>query len=125
MGATTDVLHGVRYAAPCPVASQPEGPARRVPSGPRVRPLPTRGEHRRMAARPVSLFPLPPQPTTFVGRAAEVAALTRLLAEPDCRLVTIVGPGGIGKTRLALEVAASAAPAFDGVAFAPLQGVPA
>src|SRR3712207_1580304 len=78
-----------------------------------------------MAARPVSPAPLPPQPTTFVGREAEVAALTRLLAEPDCRLVTIVGPGGIGKTRLALQVAARAAPAYaDGVAFAPLQDVP-
>ena len=79
-----------------------------------------------MVARPVSPVPLPPQPTTFVGREAEVAALTRLLAEPDCRLVTIVGPGGSGKTRLALAVAARAAPAFaDGVAFAPLQDVPA
>src|SRR3712207_1145039 len=78
-----------------------------------------------MAARPVSPAPLPPQPTTFVGREAEVAALARLLAEPDCRLVTIVGPGGIGKTRLALQVATGAAPAFaDGVAFVPLQDVP-
>src|SRR3712207_5633490 len=77
-----------------------------------------------MAARPVSPAPLPPQPTTFVGREAEVAALAQLLAEPDCRLVTIVGPGGSGKTRLALTAAARAAPAFaDGVAFVPLQPV--
>ncbi len=77
-----------------------------------------------MVARPVSPAPLPPQPTTFVGREVEVAALAQLLAEPDCRLVTILGPGGSGKTRLALEVAAGAAPGFaDGVAFAPLQPV--
>lgn len=45
---------------------------------------------------------LPLQPTPFVGRSAELAALNALLANPDTRLITIVGPGGIGKTRLAL-----------------------
>ena len=69
---------------------------------------------------------LPPQPTTFIGRAAELAELARLLADPACRLVTIVGPGGIGKTRLALAAAARAGAAFaDGTAFASLQAVPA
>lgn len=41
--------------------------------------------------------------TTFIGRDSELAALDRTLGDPACRLVTIVGPGGIGKTRLALE----------------------
>ena len=50
---------------------------------------------------------LPHQTTPFVGRATEVAELNRLLAEPTLRLVTILGPGGIGKTRLAQEVAAT------------------
>ena len=45
---------------------------------------------------------LPSQPTPFIGREAELAALDRLLADPERRLVTIVGPGGMGKTRLAL-----------------------
>jgi predicted ATPase/DNA-binding SARP family transcriptional activator len=50
---------------------------------------------------------LPVQLTPFVGRKAELADLTRILAAPELRLVTIVGPGGIGKTRLALEAAAA------------------
>ncbi len=43
--------------------------------------------------------------TPFMGRAAELAELPRLLASPNHRLITILGPGGMGKTRLALEVA--------------------
>ena len=50
---------------------------------------------------------LPSQPTSFVGRAAELAELRSLLSGGS-RLVTIVGPGGIGKSRLALQVAAEA-----------------
>ena len=48
---------------------------------------------------------LPSQPTTFIGRETEIAEIIALLAKPDCRLLTLVGPGGIGKTRLALTVA--------------------
>ena len=47
---------------------------------------------------------LPPQATGFVGRQAEVAQVSVALME--CRLVTIVGTGGVGKTRVALQVAA-------------------
>ena len=50
--------------------------------------------------------PLPLPLTTLLGRDAELAVLARLLGRPDVRLVTVVGPGGVGKTRLALEVAA-------------------
>ena len=65
-----------------------------------------------------------PQPTPFVGRAAELAALAARLAEPGGRLVTITGPGGMGKTRLALEAAAGARPGFThGVCVVPLAGV--
>ena len=47
-----------------------------------------------------------PRPATpFVGRAPELALIAQHLADPDCRLLTLVGPGGIGKTRLALEAA--------------------
>ena len=49
---------------------------------------------------------LPMPPTPFVGRNVELAEIARRLASPDCRLLTLVGPGGIGKTRLALETAA-------------------
>jgi predicted ATPase len=48
---------------------------------------------------------LPLQPTPFVGREAELAELNRLLNDPDVRLVTILGAGGMGKTRLALRAA--------------------
>ena len=44
------------------------------------------------------------QTTPFIGREHEITALMALLENPDCRLLTLVGPGGIGKTRLALEV---------------------
>lgn len=49
--------------------------------------------------------PLPHVLTPLVGRAREVRELSRWLADPSARVVTLVGPGGVGKTRLALEVA--------------------
>ncbi len=48
---------------------------------------------------------LPSQPTPFVGRSQELTRIHHLLGDPACRLLTLVGPGGIGKTRLALEAA--------------------
>ena len=64
---------------------------------------------------------LPPQPTPFIGRVRELAQLDEQLADPECRLLTLVGPGGMGKTRLALEVAARHMPRFiDGVCFVSL-----
>ena len=67
---------------------------------------------------------LPAQPTPLIGRETEVAALRDLLAAPGTRLVTLTGPGGSGKTRLALQVAAEAQDAFpDGVWWAPLAGI--
>jgi predicted ATPase/DNA-binding CsgD family transcriptional regulator len=48
---------------------------------------------------------LPTSATSFVGRSRELAEIATLLSDPTCRLLTLVGPGGIGKTRLALEVA--------------------
>jgi predicted ATPase/DNA-binding SARP family transcriptional activator len=67
---------------------------------------------------------LPAEPTPFVGRTEEVAEITWRLADPACRLLTLVGPGGIGKSRLALRAAANQAPAYlHGVAFARLSGV--
>ncbi len=50
---------------------------------------------------------LPHQLTPFVGRESELAALNHLLAADDVRLITILGPGGIGKTRLSLACAAN------------------
>jgi len=52
------------------------------------------------------------QPTPFIGRNKEITELTQLLAGPTCRLLTLVGPGGIGKTRLALQLGAMSSAAF-------------
>src|SRR5262249_20687434 len=61
---------------------------------------------------------LPSLSTSFVGRDVELAELARILGNPACRMLTLHGPGGIGKTRLALAAAARQTAAFaDGGAF--------
>ena len=65
---------------------------------------------------------LPRQVTSFVGRETEIASVAELVGEAS--LVTLTGVGGVGKTRLALQVAAEVVPQFrDGVWFAELAGV--
>jgi hypothetical protein len=67
---------------------------------------------------------LPSPPGSLVGRDRDVEALVVLLRDVRTRLVTLTGPGGIGKTRLALEAAAVAADTFPGgVVFVPLAAV--
>src|SRR5262249_45854991 len=67
---------------------------------------------------------LPPQPTPFVGREAELGLIAAHLHNLACRLVTVIGPGGIGKTRLALEAAGTLRRDFpDGVYFVPLAAL--
>ncbi len=82
---------------------------------------------------------LPSSPTPFIGRAQEVEEIVRRLKQPTCRLLSLIGPGGIGKTRLSLTVAkqlaavptstqtetsTSTRPTFaNGVFFVPLQPV--
>src|SRR4029079_765601 len=74
---------------------------------------------RTLDARPNNL---PPHLTTFVGREAELGEVTDLLA--TTHLLTLTGPGGTGKTRLGLQLAARASDDFpDGVFFVPLEPV--
>lgn len=67
---------------------------------------------------------LPAEETDLVGRDPDMEALQSLLDQPTARLLTLTGPGGTGKTRLATAVAAARAPAVrDGVFFVPLADV--
>ncbi|MEZ4862433.1 MAG: BTAD domain-containing putative transcriptional regulator [Caldilineaceae bacterium] len=89
-----------------------------------------------VAARPLVSAPashvVPPPPisnlpffsTPLVGRAAAVAEIGAQLQQPGMRLLTLVGPGGMGKTRLAVEVGRTQVGAFaDGVFFVPLASI--
>ena len=67
---------------------------------------------------------LPKPLTPFIGREPELFALGGLLCDPQCLLLTIVGPGGMGKTRLAIEAAYQSKELFpDGVWFVPLAAL--
>ena len=70
--------------------------------------------------------PLPSPLTPLLGREAEVEAAAALLGDPAVRLVTLTGPGGIGKTRMALELASRTAERYgDGARFVPLAAIDA
>ncbi|WP_309895985.1 BTAD domain-containing putative transcriptional regulator [Archangium sp.] len=74
-----------------------------------------RGPSRPLPHRPPGpsrASPLPAPLASFVGREAELAALAQRLEDPHCRLLTLTGPGGVGKSVLALEAARRQAPRF-------------
>jgi predicted ATPase/DNA-binding CsgD family transcriptional regulator len=67
---------------------------------------------------------LPIQSTAFIGRSRELTEIAALLSDPACRLLTLTGPGGIGKTRLALQAAADQLRSFaHGIYFVSLASV--
>lgn len=102
--------HDASLIAPAPVAGSVVASESEVASE----------SHERAPREPGVSLPNPP--TSFVGRDTEVDAVRRLLA--DRRIVTLTGPGGCGKTRLAIEVAGGMADDYpDGVCFADLAAV--
>ena len=81
-------------------------------------PLPERlyqlGDRSFPPLKTVSPSNLPVPTTPFIGRGPELAEVTDLLADPATRLLTIAGPGGIGKTRLAIQAANEVSASFPG-----------
>ena len=80
----------------------------------------------RAIERDTALLPtnLPLPLTPLIGREAELAALGKLLSDQQCRLLTITGMGGIGKTRLAIELASTLQPQFPGgILYIPLASI--
>jgi DNA-binding SARP family transcriptional activator/predicted ATPase len=83
---------------------------------------PMAGPPATISVPPIHNLPVPLTP--FVGREQELADLAKIMADPECRWITLVGPGGIGKTRLALQAAEQHSSEFaQGSAFIPLASV--
>jgi predicted ATPase/DNA-binding CsgD family transcriptional regulator len=87
-------------------------------------PTTSTGAERRREPEPVPRHTLPVQLTSFIGREKEVALAAQLLRRDEVRLLTLTGPGGIGKTRLGLQVAAELSEQFaEGVFFVNLAPI--
>jgi excisionase family DNA binding protein len=109
--ASADLAHYRPHKRP-PILAQAKAHGTRL----RLVPLP------RLA--PSRTASLPRSPGELIGRKREVATVRELLLRPDVPLVTLTGPGGVGKTRVALHVASTVGADFaEGVLFVPLASV--
>jgi predicted ATPase/DNA-binding SARP family transcriptional activator/Tfp pilus assembly protein PilF len=108
-----EAIKGTSSIAPAPQLALPAQPT--SSTGPQAIAAPPAAER---------LHNLPAQPGAFVGREEELSEIAALLSDPTCRLLTLVGPGGIGKTRLALQAASEQRGSFSlGVFFVPCATV--
>lgn len=83
-----------------------------------------RQQENALQAAAESVLHLPFYPTPFLGREKELQQIASLLAKPECRLLTLMGPGGVGKTRLAVQaLSAQADQWLHGIYFVPLAGL--
>jgi predicted ATPase/transcriptional regulator with XRE-family HTH domain len=115
-GASPEARHAAEEAALAPEGAAPDqaaGVAGQASAGVALAPQPLSARH---------LLPTPPTP--LFGRAQEVQTVCAMLQRQDVRLLTLTGTAGVGKTRLALEVAAEVSAAFpNGVIFIPLSAL--
>jgi predicted ATPase/transcriptional regulator with XRE-family HTH domain len=105
---------------------QPTSPRPAIESSLPVKPSAPAPAPRETPRQPLPMPPgtMPASPTSFIGRAREVAKVRNLLWRADVRLLTLTGPPGIGKTRLGMTVAASIRQDFEhGVCFVALSSL--
>jgi predicted ATPase len=117
-------LHTLLLAGESPLASDVKREAEDAGATPYANLEAARAHWQRKTNRFSARLPAPT--TSFVGRNAELETVRERLTSSDCRWVTLLGPGGMGKTRLALEMARQTAgtPQFpDGVFWVPLENV--
>jgi predicted ATPase/tetratricopeptide (TPR) repeat protein len=117
-------LHTLLLAGESPLASDVRREAEDAGASPYANLEAARTHWQRKTNRFSARLPAPT--TSFVGRNAELETVRERLTSSDCRWVTLLGPGGMGKTRLALEMARQTAgtPHFpDGVFWVPLENV--
>jgi predicted ATPase/DNA-binding SARP family transcriptional activator len=116
--ASSDLATAIRQRLPAAegAATSSDGPPREASARRDEAAEPPRGPRRH--------HHLPSFAGPFLGRGDELELIARRVADVDCRWLTVMGPGGVGKTRLAVEAAAAMADAFpDGVRFVGLAGV--